>query len=103
MLPWWGWTLLWLVLVLGSAAVIAWRLRWLWRRFRAFLAAVDDAAGVVASLETRTEEVRRVTTPPAALTDPVALRRAYAATRAAQRAARRTRREERRPGWARPR
>lgn len=105
MLPWWGWTILWVVLLLAGAAVIAWRLRWLWGRSRAFLEALEEAEATLAAVETRIAEVEQVAerdTRIGPLEDPGELRRAYAAARTSQREDRRRRRAERLPGWAQP-
>jgi hypothetical protein len=43
--------LLWAGLVAGSAALLGWRLRRLWRRGRAVLAELERAEGVLARLD----------------------------------------------------
>ncbi len=104
MLPWWGWALLWAALLLGGAGVLAWRLRWLWGRSRAFLAALEEAEATLSAVEARAAEVAQADERAdriAPIEDPRELRRAYAAVRATHREARRRRRGERLPGWAR--
>ncbi|HYN29185.1 MAG TPA: hypothetical protein VES95_04855 [Dermatophilaceae bacterium] len=51
MLPWWGWVLLWALLLAGSAALLGWRLRRLWRRSRVVLAELERAEDVLGRLE----------------------------------------------------
>jgi hypothetical protein len=101
MLPWWGWALLWSALLLGTAVLVALRLRWLWRRFRALLTELGRAEDSLTRLEDRVEELRNVgPTPSALLTDRRVLHERYAADRAAQRQARDARRAARWPAWA---
>ncbi|GEM_PF-6905228 len=35
MLPWWGWVLVWVVIVVGGAALIAWRGWRVWGKVKA--------------------------------------------------------------------
>lgn len=103
MFPLWGWVLLWTVLVLAAGLVLAWRVRWLWRRLMAFLDELEAAGATLSDREVRAVEVRRAADRVAVLDDPWRLGEEYAAARDAARAARLARREEMLPPWARPR
>ena len=76
-IPWWGWVLVWAVLVLGALALAALAA---WRLFRTGTAVVSEAAGAAAragELLAQVERLPREPRPgPAVLEDPVALRRA---------------------------
>lgn len=102
MLPWWGWTLLWVVLVVGGAVLVGLRTRAAWRSLRALTAELGRAADMAAALENQAWRLRgedhAVT---AAVQDPYRLREEYRARRAEQRAARSERRSSRMPPWAR--
>ncbi len=102
MLPWWGWVLLWLVLLLGSAAYLFLRARAVWRATTVLGREVARASELVAELERRADELRDLEPAPVAVTQPVHRMRAqYREQRAATKAARRARRTDRLPPWAR--
>ncbi|MBR7742302.1 hypothetical protein KC207_03215 [Phycicoccus sp. BSK3Z-2] len=102
MLPWWGWLLLWSVLVLGGGVVVFLRLRSLWRSVRALSAEVSRAGRVVAELEAALERSPAVHPPDTAVAQaPRTLLRQYRSERARQRADRSARRAARMPAWAR--
>ncbi len=101
-LPWWGWVLLWAVLVGGGAAWVAVLARRTWRSARALAEEVGRAGDLVAELEARADDLRVDVEGPTAVTqDPHRLRREYGARRAQSAAARQARRADRRPPWAR--
>jgi hypothetical protein len=101
-LPWWGWVLLWAVLLLGAGLVLG-RLAWrLWGSTRALGREVQRAAALVAELEARADEMRDLRPPPTTVTQPLhRVRVQYREQRATAAAARRERRAERMPPWAR--
>lgn len=105
MLPWWGWVLLWVVLVVGGLGVCALLARRVWGRARALLRELGDAERLVGALETRTDRIRaEVATTPvdlAIFSDPAQVGAARRATRRTVADERAVRREERLPGWAR--
>lgn len=102
MLPWWGWVLLWAVVLLGSAAFLGWRARQVWGRTTALAREVRRASELVAELESRADELRDIDPALVAVTQPPhRLRAQYREQRAAQKAARRARRTDRLPPWAR--
>ena len=102
MLPWWGWVLLWTVLVVVGGAWIGLSARRTWRSARALTEEVSRAGGLLAELEARADELRDVLPGPSAVTqDPQTVRAEYQAVRAATAAERRARRAVRRPPWAR--
>jgi hypothetical protein len=87
-LPWWGWVLLWAVLVVGGSLWVAARARTTWRSAKALTAEVERAADLVPEHTAATQEPHRAVAQ-------------YRATRAAQAAERQARRAARRPPWAR--
>lgn len=102
MLPWWGWVLLWAVLVVGSAAFLGWRAWLVWGRTKALGSEVQRASALVAELDTRADELRDLDPGASAVTQPPHLLRAqYREHRALTKAARRARRADRLPPWAR--
>ncbi|WP_377642563.1 hypothetical protein [Oryzobacter terrae] len=102
MLPWWGWVLLWVVLVVASALWLFVLGRRVWGRARVLTRELSRASGLLAELEARVDELREAEPAPTAVTqDPARLREEYRAQRAEQAAARRSRRAARMPRWAR--
>ena len=102
MLPWWGWVLLWLVLLLGSAAYLGLRARRVWGSTKGLGREVQRASELVAELEARADELRDVEPDPTAVTQPPHRMRAqYREQRASAKAARDARRADRLPPWAR--
>ncbi len=102
MLPWWGWVLLWAVLVVGGAAWVGVRSRSTWRSAKALSEEVSRVGELVAELEARADELREVLPERSAVTqDPHRVRDESRAVRAATKAERRARRAARRPPWAR--
>jgi hypothetical protein len=100
-LPWWGWVLLWAVILVGGGLLLLVRGRRTWRSARALAAEVGRAGALVAALEAETDRLRETAPAPQAVTrDPRVVRAEYRAHRAAARAARRSRREAARPPWA---
>ena len=101
-LPWWGWLLLWAVLVVGGGAWVAVLGRRTWRSARALGEEVARAGALVAELEARLDEARDLPMErPAVLQDPRMVREEHRRQRAESKAARRARRMDRRPPWAR--
>ncbi len=105
MLPWWGWVLLWVVLLVGGAALVGWRAWRVWGKVTALGAEVADAERTAAALRS---QVARVAVASAAVEeelavfrDPDTVRRERLAVRETLREQRRTAARERRPGWAR--
>ena len=106
MLPWWGWALLWLALVLGSVALLAWRAWLVWGKTKRLGREVQQAGELVARVEARVEaradELRGADPAPVAVTQPPhRLREEYRRQRATAKAARHIRRTDRLPPWAR--
>ncbi|MFL6080462.1 MAG: hypothetical protein ACJ714_11080 [Ornithinibacter sp.] len=102
MLPWWGWVLIWAVVLLGSAAFLGWRARLVWSRTTALAREVQRAGRLVAELESRADQLRDVDPAVVAVTQPAHRMRAqYREQRASTKAARRARRTLRLPPWAR--
>lgn len=102
MLPWWGWALLWVVLLVGSGAFLGRRAWLVWGRTKGLGREVQRASDLVAELESRADELRDVDPPPTAVTQPPhRLRAQYREQRATAKAARRARRTEWLPPWAR--
>lgn len=102
MLPWWGWLVFWVVLLLGSAAWIGLRARDVWRRVNVLGGEVERASELVAALEARVDELAEVDPPRTAATQPPHRMRAeHREQRAQQVADRRLRRARRLPPWAR--
>jgi hypothetical protein len=101
-LPWWGWVLLWGVLVVGGAAWVGLRSRSTWRSAKALSVEVSRTGELLAELEARADELREVLPEHSAVTqDPHGVRDEYRTVRAATRAERQARRAARRPPWAR--
>ena len=102
MLPWWGWVLLWVVLLLGSAALLGWRAWLVWGKTKLLGREAQRASDLVAALESRADELRDVDPALIAVIQPTHRMRAqYREQRAAARAARHVRRTDRLPPWAR--
>ena len=102
MLPWWGWVLLWVVLLLGSAAFLGWRAWLVWGRTKDLGREVQRASELVAELESRADELRDIDPALIAVVQPAHRMRAqYRDQRAFTKAARRARRTDRLPPWAR--
>ena len=102
MLPWWGWVLLWLALLVGASIVLGVRARRVWGSTKALGREVERASALVAELEARADELRDLEPPPTAVTQPLhSVREQYRQQRAEASAARRARRAERLPPWAR--
>ncbi|GAA4405189.1 hypothetical protein GCM10023168_18600 [Fodinibacter luteus] len=103
MLPWWGWLLLWTVLLVGSAALLGARARRVWASTQALGREVERAGAMVAELEARADELRDLEPggPPAAVQDPRRVRAQYRRERALRLTERRARRADRLPPWAR--
>ena len=102
MLPWWGWVLLWLVLLLGAAAYLGLRARRVWGSTKGLGREVQRASELVAELEARADELRDVEPAVLAVTQPLSSVRAqHQGQRASTRAARQARRADRMPPWAR--
>jgi hypothetical protein len=101
-LPWWGWALVWTVLLVGSAVLLGERGWRVWGSVKGLGREVDRASALVAELEARADELRDLDPPPTAVTQPPRrVRERYREGRAATRAARRARRAEHLPPWAR--
>jgi len=101
-LPWWGWVLLWVVLLLGSAAYLGWRARLVWGQTKGLGREVQRASALVAELERRADELRDVDPALIAVVQPAHRMRAqYREQRATAKAARHIRRADRLPPWAR--
>ena len=104
MLPWWGWVVLWVLLLVGSAVWLGALSRRVWVSATALATEAERAGALVAELEDRTERHRRPEPehrPPDAVRDPREVRAERRALRARHREARRARRGERLPPWAR--
>jgi hypothetical protein len=101
-LSWWGWVLLWLVLLLGAATYLGLRARRVWGSTKGLGREVQRASELVAELEARADELRDVEPGPTAVTQPPHRMRAqYREQRASAKAARDARRADRLPPWAR--
>lgn len=102
MLPWWGWLLFWVVLVLASVAFLGWRAWLVWGKTKALGREVGRASALVAEIEARADELREVEPALVAVTQPPHRMRAqYREHRASAKAAREARRTDRLPPWAR--
>lgn len=105
MLPWWGWVLLWVVLLAGGAALVGWRAWRVWGRFKALGAEVADAERTAAALRSRVVRVEAasgaIEEQLAVFRDPESVRRERLEVRDSLRQKRRAAARERRPGWAR--
>lgn len=102
MLPWWGWVLLWAVVLVGGGALVGLRARATWRNARALTAELGRAGELVSALEAAAHERRADGGPVTAVTqDPHRLREEHREWRAMQAAERAARRAERMPPWAR--
>ncbi|MBM6399641.1 hypothetical protein [Phycicoccus sonneratiae] len=102
MLPWWGWVLLWAVVLVGGGLLVGLRALRTWRSAKALTAELGRAGELVAALE---EAAHRAHDPDAPLTavtqDPHRLREEHRRETAARAADRAARRAERMPPWAR--
>jgi hypothetical protein len=79
---WWAWTLLWVVLVLGSLWVLFLLGRSLWRKAAALLSELETASERLAAVSAQLDALgERAPQPeePAVFADPAELRRARAA------------------------
>ena len=104
MLPWWGWVLLWTVLVLGGALLVAWRARGAWRSAKGLGTEVSRATELLDQVQAALERdaaPEPEATSTAATQDPHRMWEHHRRRLAEQRAARRVRRAARMPGWAR--
>ena len=102
MLPWWGWVLLWVVLLVASGLWLFVLSRRVWGKAKVLTGELSRASGLLDELESRVDELREAEPAPTAVTqDPLRLREEYRAQRAEQAAARRSRRADRLPPWAR--
>ena len=102
MLPWWGWVLFWVLLLLGSAAFLGWRAWLVWGKTKELGREVQRASDLVAELEGRADELRDLDPALIAAIQPTHRMRAqYREQRASTKAVRRKRRADRLPPWAR--
>lgn len=102
MFPWWGWVLVWTVLLVGSAALLAHRGWRVWGSVKGLNREVHRASALIAELEARADELRDLDPAPTAVTQPPRrMREQYQEGKAATRAARSARRAEHLPPWAR--
>lgn len=102
MFTWWGWVLVWTVLLVGSAVLLGLRGWKVWGSVKGLGREVDRASALIAELEARADELRDLDPPPPAVTQPPRRVRAeYREGKAATRAARNARRAEHLPPWAR--
>ena len=102
MLPWWGWVLLWTVLLVAGGLWLFVLARRVWGKTKVLSGELARSGALVAELETRVDELREADPSPTAVTqDPSRLREEYRRQRAEQAAVRRSRRAERMPRWAR--
>jgi hypothetical protein len=101
-LPWWGWVLLWVVLVAGAAVLLFVLGRRTWRSARALQTEIARAAALVGELESRIEELTPAAPEPIdVIREPRAVIEAFQEVRQESRDRRRARHEARRPPWAR--
>ena len=105
MLPWWGWLLLWVVLVAASAALLAWRGWLVWGEVKALSREVGEAERTLTALEVQRDRLatagEALDRELAVLRDPAEVGRERAATRQALSDQRHERARARRPAWAR--
>lgn len=105
MLSWWGWLVLWLVLVLVSAALLAWSWRRTWRSAKALTRELGEAERLLAALEVQRDrpdpQDDSQPTRLAAFDNPLDLAATYLVGREERKEAKRRRRADRLPGWAR--
>lgn len=105
MLPWWGWVLIWAVIVLGGAAWIAVLVRRAWRSLKALNAELGRASALAGAIE-REASTANVTEPSpprlAVFMTPAQAARERTEVRTSLRTERQARRAARLPGWARP-
>lgn len=105
MLPWWGWAILWAVLVLGGALLIWVLFRRTWRAVRALNAELGRANALAVAIE-REAATPNAEAPPAprlaVFMAPSQVARERDAVRASLRKEKQERRQTRLPGWARP-
>jgi len=94
--------LLWVVLLLGSAALLGWRAWLVWGKTKVLGREVQRASELVAALESRADELRDLDPTLIAVIQPAHRMRAqYREQRASAKAARHVRRADRLPPWAR--
>jgi hypothetical protein len=102
MLPWWGWVLLWTLLVVGGGVWVGIRARSTWRSATALTAEVDRAGRLLAEAVADTSGPQEDIVPtPALAQDPREVREQYRRHRAEAAERRRVRRAARTPPWAR--
>ena len=105
MLPWWGWLVLWVCLLLASAALLGWVGWRTWKSLKALTRELGTAERLLAALEAQRDRLTpQDTSPPrlAVFDNPMTLAGDYLTDREERVQARRRRRSERLPGWARP-
>jgi hypothetical protein len=104
-LPWWGWVLVWVVLIVGGAALVVWRGWRVWGRVKALGRDVAEAQRTAAALQSQVERIEENSAAPsgdlAVFRDPEAVRKERVEVRGALKKERLARAEARRPGWAR--
>ncbi len=102
MLPWWGWVLLWAVILLGGGLLVGLRARSTWRSAKALTTELGRAGALVSELEAAAERHRDAEPPvPAATQDPHRIREEHRRRKAEQAADRAARQAARMPPWAR--
>ncbi|MGG5257120.1 hypothetical protein [Phycicoccus avicenniae] len=102
MLPWWGWILLWAVIVLGGGLLVGVRARATWRSAKALTAELGRATALVEDLQRALDEHDPPAPPVTAVTQPPhSLQEEHRRERARQAEDRAVRRAERMPPWAR--
>lgn len=105
MLPWWGWVLVFVVIVLGGALLL-WVLgRRAWRSFRALTAELGRAGALAGAIEAEAATPNRNPPTPPRLDvfgSPAQAARERHEVRTALWTEKQARREARLPGWARP-
>lgn len=102
MLPWWGWVLLWAVVLVGGGALVGLRARATWRSAKALTAEIGRAGALVEALQLAVAEHEHPEAPETAVTQPPhRLREEHRRRKAEQSAHRAARRAERMPPWAR--
>ncbi|MDR1823730.1 MAG: hypothetical protein LBR27_00055 [Bifidobacteriaceae bacterium] len=95
------WFLLWTGLILAWAVGVFFGLRWLWRRFRAFMDAFAGLGEAMAVFDDGTERFHAapIPRPLPSLDEALARRRGVQATRRAKRATKRARNQQRYDEW----
>ncbi|MEO5610434.1 MAG: hypothetical protein ABIQ61_13010 [Ornithinibacter sp.] len=102
MLPWWGWALLWVVLLVGSGALLGWMGWQVWGKVKRLMKEIERAGELVTVLEARSEALSKVGASPSAVTqDPFRVREEYRVQREEAATRRAARRAARLPPWAR--